>query len=117
MNINAYIWSIFDLGKTNNVDIGVAKDLFLANLTQKKAVYPGADELDYAALGEEWEALSTKEQTAQREAYRQITAVTKAGGRYKDLTAARRAHDREQFEAVVAEAVAALETPELPEEK
>ena len=97
--------------RNGNADIGVAKDMFISNLDQKKAAYHGADELDYEALGAAWAGLSLEEKTAQRETYRQITAVTEAGGRYKDLTAARRADDREAFEAVVAEAVAALEAP------
>ena len=111
MDINKYIWSIFDIAKENDVDIGAGKDMFLANLEQKKAVYHGADNLDYAVLGAEWENLSEKDKTAQRETYRKITAVSAAGGRYKDLTAARRENDREKFETVVAEAVAALEAP------
>lgn len=116
MNLNAYIWEIFDIGRANHMDIGVAEDMFLTNLTQKKAAYPGAEGLDYAALGEAWEALSTEEQSAQREAYRQITAVTKAGGHYKALTTARRAGDREQFETIVAQALAVLEAPETEAE-
>ena len=111
MDINKYIWSIFDIAKENDVDIGAGKDMFLANLEQKKAVYHGADNLDYAVLGAEWENMDEKDKTAQRETYRKITAVSAAGGRYKDLTAARRENDREKFEAVVAEAVASLEAP------
>lgn len=111
ININEHIWSIWNIGRENDVDIGVAKDMFITNLEQKKAVYHGADELDYAALGAEWEKLSTDQKTEQRETYRKITAVTDAGGRYKDLTTARRENDRERFEAIVAEAVAALEAP------
>lgn len=106
MNINEHIWSIFDIGRENDADIGVAKDMFIANLEQKKAAYHGADELDYAALGAEWDKLSDGEKTAQREAYGAVTR-----GRYKDLTAARREDDRETFEATVAEAVATLEAP------
>lgn len=111
ININEHIWNIWNIGKENNVDIGVAKDMFIANLEQRAAVYHGADELDYAALGAAWAELGDGDKTKQRETYRQITAVTEAGGRYKDLTAARRADDRETFEGIVAEAVAALEAP------
>ena len=113
MNLNEHIWEIWNIGRENgNADIGVAKDMFIANLEQKKAAYHGADELDYEALGAAWAELTADEKTAQRETYRRITAVTEAGGRYKDLTAARRENDRADFEAIVAEAVAALETPD-----
>lgn len=106
MNLNEHIWSIWNIGRENgNADIGVAKDMFIANLEQRKAVYGGAT-LDYEALGAEWDKLSDGEKTEQREAY---GAVTRS--RYKDLTAARRENDRETFEAIVAEAVAALEGP------
>lgn len=108
MKLTNHIWSIWNIGRENgNADIGVAKDMFIANLEQKKAAYHGADELDYEALGAAWDELSLEEKTAQREAY---GAVTRS--RYKDLTAARREDDRETFERVVAETVAALETPE-----
>lgn len=111
MNLNEHIWSIWNIGRENgNADIGVAKDMFIANLEQKKAAYHGADELDYAALGAAWDELSLEEKTAQREAYGAVTR-----GRYKDLTTARREDDRETFEAIVAEAVAALEA-EAPAE-
>lgn len=101
MNLKNYTMEIFDIAKENNADIGVGKDMFLANLEHRKASYPGADHLDYAALGAEWAAMSDEEKGEQREFYRKLTAVTAAGGEYKALCEAHATGDRAALEAIV----------------
>lgn len=111
MKLTNYAKEIFDIAKENDKDIGVGRDMFLANLEQKEATYHGADGLDYAALGTAWAELPAEEKAAQKQLYNDVTAVTAAGGRYSDLCDARSTGDHEKFEAIVAEAVAALEQP------
>ena len=58
-------WDIMDLGKANHVDNGVARDMFVENLstfgTDAFPNYPGAD-VDYAALSAAWKAMDKTEQ-------------------------------------------------------
>ena len=96
MDIKKYIWEIFDFGNKNNVDIGVARDMFLTNCESGFAKYEGADNVDYQALGKEWNALTDTEKAAVKNEYHKIT-----DDNYAELTAARREKDRAKFEAVL----------------
>lgn len=104
MRLTDYTWEIFEIAKVNDKDIGVAKDMFIANLEQKQATYPGADTLDYVALGKAWHDLGIEEQTKQRNLYNHIVGVEKAGGHYHELCQLRANGDRNGFEKIVAEA-------------
>lgn len=103
MKLTDYTWEIFDIAKEQDKDIGVARDMFVANLenagVEGAPHYAGADSLDYTALGKEWGAMSAEEQWEAKEAF---TALTRE--HYQELTACRREGDREGFEAIVAEA-------------
>lgn len=102
MKLTDYTWEIFEIAKEQDVDIGVARDMFIANLENAGEAgaphYAGADGLDYGALKGAWEAMAGQERGEAREAF---TALTRA--HYKALTACRREGDREGFEAIVAE--------------
>ena len=54
MDIKQYLNEIWDIAHENDVDIGVGKDMFLANVrnANDKSLphYAGADHVDYAAL-------------------------------------------------------------------
>lgn len=104
MKLTDYTWEIFDIAKANDKDIGVGKDMFIANLEQKQATYPGADHLNYAALGKAWQDLGIDEQTKQRNLYNRIVGVKQAGGHYRELCDLRAQGDRTGFERLVAEA-------------
>lgn len=60
-----YTWEVLDVARTNKVDVGVGRDMFVANLNnfglEGAEFYPGAD-VDYEALSAQWKALSEAEQ-------------------------------------------------------
>ena len=99
MKLTDYAWEIFDIAKEQDKDIGVGRDMFVANLenagVEGAPHYAGADGLDYAALKGEWEAMTAQEQGEAKEAF---TALTRE--HYQALTACRREGDREGFEAI-----------------
>lgn len=89
-------WNIFEIAKENSMDIGVGMDMFVSNLNAGRAVYHGADELDYAALHDQWAALSAGEQAAAKQEYSDFSRA-----HYAALSAARRAEDKEAFDRIV----------------
>lgn len=93
-------WAIFDIGERNKADVGVAMDMFAANLNnfgiEGAEFYPGA-EVDYAALSAEWKAMTSDERAAAKLLYSAATRKL-----YSELTALRRAGDEEGFNALLA---------------
>lgn len=61
MKLHTYLNEIFDIAheanKTSSVSWDVGKDMFLTNVQAGKAVYPGADGVDYAALQPHYQKL------------------------------------------------------------
>lgn len=88
-------WEIFDLANENNVDIGIARDMFCENLsthqTGKPVSYSGAD-VDYDELAPIWNSMSVTEQGEAKILYKNATQAT-----YDQITAARRENNKAAF--------------------
>lgn len=88
-------WEIFDLANENNVDIGIARDMFCENLstyqTGKPVSYNGAD-VDYDELAPIWNSMSVTEQGEAKILYKNATQAT-----YDQITAARRENNKAAF--------------------
>lgn len=98
-----HTWEIYSIAKANNADIGVARDMFVANLNKGQPIegqdwYAGAD-ADFEILGAEWNALSAEEQTADKNAFSDFL-----GRHYASLAAAWKAEDKLAFGTLVVEA-------------
>ena len=54
MKLTDYAWEIYDIAKEQDKDVGVARDMFLANIKNAGEdalpYYEGAEEVDYLAL-------------------------------------------------------------------
>ena len=113
MKLTDYAWEIYDIAKANDMDVGVGRDMFLANLENAGQEglphYEGADGVDYIALGQEWGAMSAEEQRTQKAMYNQVTRA-----HYADLAQCRRNGDREGFDAILAGAVEEYEAEHDP---
>lgn len=59
----AHIKKIADAG---NLSVETATQRFIANLTTMKEHYPGASELNYHQLGQQWNKLRSPEKVAQK---------------------------------------------------
>ena len=94
-----YAWEIMDLGKANHVDNGVARDMFVANLNnygvEGAEFYPGAD-VDYAALSEQWKAMSAQEQGDAR-----VACANLMKDCYEELSKARRENDMSAYYRII----------------
>lgn len=116
MKLTDYAWEIYDIAKANDMDVGVARDMFVANLenagVEGAPHYAGADGLDYTALGREWGAMSAEEQRNQKAMYNEVTR-----SHYTDLAECRRNGDREKFDAIIANAVEEYEAEHNPTEQ
>ena len=103
MKLTDYTWEIFDIAGANGVDIGVGRDMFLVNLRNAEEEgarrYPGAEDVDFVALGKEWQAMSETEQLDELGVYRELTSLH---GKYFELCDRYREGDREGFDAVIA---------------
>lgn len=104
MNLTDYAWEIFDIARANDKDIGVGRDMFIANMEQKREAYQGASHLNYVALGQAWQNLGLEGQTKQRNLYNQIFGAK--GRYYHKLCEIRAKGDKTGFDALVAKAVA-----------
>ena len=110
------LWKIFEVAREERTDgdnfegdMGTAPDLFL-NAIRGNEDFACLDGMDKAALLATWEA---EEQEAAKAEYKAIVGHDpdhKAASRYKELTAAFTAGDRETFDAVTDEALAVLHT-------
>ena len=102
-----YMWEMLDVARANGVDVGVGRDMFVANLNnfgiEGAEFYPGAENMDYETASAQWKEMPLKEQAEAR------TAAKKAfQDNYKELTAARGAGDTAAFYRILA-------TYDLPE--
>lgn len=88
-------WEIFDLANENNVDIGIARDMFCENLSTyqpgKPVTYSGAN-VDYDELAPIWNSMSVTEQGEAKILYKNATQAT-----YDQITAARRENNKAAF--------------------
>ena len=61
-----YMWEMLDVARANGVDVGVGRDMFVANLNnfglEGAEFYPGAENMDYETASEQWKAMPLKEQ-------------------------------------------------------
>lgn len=68
MHLLDFVNEIFDIAVANDVDVGVGKDMFIANIRTfaenlgDEIPYHGADHLDYKALAEHYNELYTDEE-------------------------------------------------------
>ena len=97
MNLRDYIWNIYEIAKTNNVQRDVAKDMFIANLNAGTDRYKGATGVSYRRLGLRWKALSDTEKRKQQNEFHDIITDY-----FKPLSQAWQAGDRKAFDAVIA---------------
>lgn len=96
MTLKPYLWDIFAIGRENKVDLDVADSMFTTNLKLKENKYKGST-VDFATLGEEWNAMSGSEQAAATNEIRDITRK-----HYNALVAAWEAADKAAFNAILA---------------
>lgn len=73
-NFHDYDKEIIAIGRENDVDLGVAQDMFVANMNKGGPIagqpwYGGSDELDYRILHAKWTALTLTEQTEAKNAW------------------------------------------------
>lgn len=101
-------WQICELASAQHVDLGVARDMFVANLNnygvEGAEFYEGAD-VDYETLSAEWKAMTPEEQ-AEEKTY--IAKIMKEN--YEALSECRRNGDEAGYYAVILTA----EQPEPP---
>lgn len=100
-----YAWEIFNIGDAEMMDIGVARDMFVANIQNygKESTfhYKGADEVDYAELQKVWDTMTIEEKGEAKTMYRRIT------NKYlPELAEFRNANDAEGFRKFCAEKMA-----------
>lgn len=104
MKLVDYTWEIYEIAKKQDKDIGVARDMFIANMEnagdETLPYYEGADDVDYIALGKEWCAMTAQEQWDEKNLYKTVTRGNRA-----QLAKYRAANDRKGFDAVIAQAV------------
>lgn len=104
MKLVNYTWEIYDIAKKQDKDIGVARDMFIANMEnagdETLPYYEGAEGINFEALGQEWCAMTAQEQWDEKNLYKTITRGNRA-----QLAKYRAANDRKGFDAVIAQAV------------
>ena len=90
--------AIFDLSMHNGVDIGVGRDMFASNLSlypTHGVIHPGAD-VDYKALSDEWQDMTSGERCDALMAYSKMI-----GKHYHELGDAYREKELEKFDSIV----------------
>ena len=96
-----YMWAMLDVAKANRVDVGVGRDMFVANLNNYgidgAEFYPGADYVDYATASAQWKAMSPAEQAEAK-----ISAKNCMQENAKDLIEARGVGSRAYFDDIIA---------------
>lgn len=91
-SLKKYIWSAWDIATVKGVDVGIGLAMFMGNVRTGKAEVEGADDVDYAALHNEYYALTEAERTA---AYKNMSETQHA--LYTDLVSLRAEGKREAF--------------------
>ena len=103
-----YAWEIMDLGRENGVDNGVARDMFVENLstfgTEAYPGYPGAN-VEYGALSAQWQAMDKGDQDEAK-----IACANLMRDCYDALSEARRNSDMAAYYRVILN----YEAPEQP---
>ena len=94
-----YGWEIAEVAKANGVDWFIGKEMFTANLTNGRNDNKGAD-TPYAILSPEWNALGLAEQVKQEAEFMDMVG-TAEGGKFKELSDARRDGDTDRFYEIV----------------
>lgn len=94
-----YGWEIAEVAKANGVDWFIGKEMFTANLTNGRNDNKGAD-TPYAILSPEWNALGLAEQVKQEAEFHEMIG-TGRGGKFKELSDARRDGDTDRFYQIV----------------
>ena len=75
-----YVRDINSIAKENNCAADKALQLFLANLAVMNDKFKGASHLNFRALGQQWNALSSDERNAQKAEVRlRMTRTTRGG--------------------------------------
>ena len=109
LNLRDYTWNVYEICKNNPEasDIGVAYDMLRNNIRHGREIDAGTD-LDYAALGAEWAAMTPEEQAKSRADYHVTDQLVGMWDAFK-------AGDKEAFIAIQQdelERLAALEAAE-----
>lgn len=74
-----YIREINAMAQENKVSTEEAVDMFVTNLVTMKPHYPGADNLNFHALGQQWNSLLSKQKVAQKaEVRKQVAKSTRS---------------------------------------
>lgn len=71
-DVRGYIWNIFLISKYNKVDVQLAYDLFITNVTFGMERYPGAENVNYKALNRKWMELSDNKKEYQKKIYNAV---------------------------------------------
>lgn len=71
-----YVWEIWKVAEGNKVDVGVAYDMFRADVANG-VVLPencgkAVPEVDFVALGKQWAAMTKEEQSEARVQYQEL---------------------------------------------
>lgn len=94
-----YTWEVLDVAATNKVDVGVGRDMFVANLNnygiEGAEFYEGAD-VDYEALSAQWKSLSEAEQGEEKVLLRKFMQDY-----VQDVIAARADNDKAKYYEIV----------------
>ena len=112
------LWKIFEVAREERTDgDGVSADLSYAPALFLNALEGGDEfaclkDVDQAALLEQWEAEDQASAQAEYDAVVGSDLDHPDARRYKELTAAFTAGDREAFEEIKADGLAALHAPE-----
>ena len=75
-----HIRDIQDIAAANKCTMDVALQLFVANLATMKEHYKGASSVNYAQVGQKWNALNSQERNDQKAAARTRLARSTRGG-------------------------------------
>lgn len=94
LNLRDYTWNVYEICHNNPEasDIGVAFDMLRNNITHGKEIDGGTD-LDYAALGAEWAAMTAEEQSKSRKDYHVTDQLPGLWDAFK-------AGDKDKFKAI-----------------
>lgn len=70
LNLKDYLWNVCEITLNNDeaADKGIAFDMLRSNIREGREVYPGTS-LNWAALKEQWDAMTAEEQAKSRKEY------------------------------------------------
>ena len=79
-HLTDHIRDVQEIATANKCTTDVALQLFVANLATMKEHYKGASSINYAQLGQKWNALTSNERNEQKAAARARLARSTRGG-------------------------------------